>query len=56
MNIVEYTKVFHHMEMEAKLFELKTSDNIYFWDIVRYDVFFSYIEVYKEKKMPMLVI
>ena len=40
MNIVEYTKVFHHMEMEAKLFELKTSDNIYFWDIVRYDVFF----------------
>jgi len=40
MNIVEYTKIFHEMEVKSKLFELKTSDNIYFWDIVRYDVFF----------------
>lgn len=39
MNILEYTKLFHRMEIQEKLFELKTSDNIYFWDIVRYDIF-----------------
>lgn len=40
MNIVDFTKRFHEMEMTNKLFELKTFDDIYFWDIVRYDVFY----------------
>src|ERR1035437_1454071 len=40
MNILEYTKCFFDMEIQEGLFELKTSDGIYFWDIVRYEVFY----------------
>lgn len=39
MNIIEFTRQFQSMEMKERLFERKTSDEIYFWDIVRYDVF-----------------
>lgn len=40
MNILEYTKIFHEMEIVEGLFEIKTSDGIFFWDIVRHDVFY----------------
>lgn len=40
MNILEYTKKFHKMEIVEGLFAKKTSDEIFFWDIVRHDVFY----------------
>lgn len=40
MNILEFTKKFQEMEMSQGLFELETVDGIYFWDIIRYDVFY----------------
>jgi len=40
MNILECTKKFQEMEIEQGLFKLHTPDGVYFWDIVRYDVFY----------------
>ena len=42
MNINEFTKKFFQMEIDCQLFLLKSKDNTYLWDCVRYDVF-SYV-------------
>jgi len=57
MNILECTIKFQEMEMSHGLFELKTFDGIYFWDIVRYDVFyFIFRDNLNDKPKPNKVI
>jgi hypothetical protein len=39
---IEMTKKFHKMELESNLFEFGESENMPFWDIIRYSVFCKY--------------
>lgn len=39
MNIFEFTEKFQAMEMDEKLFEMSTEDDIFYWDIIRYELF-----------------
>jgi hypothetical protein len=41
MQIDEYTKLFFEMEMAEELFSMQDPDGEGFWDVVRYEVFFS---------------
>ena len=39
MNSVEFTTDFQKMEIEYGLFDLQTVDGIFFWDMIRHDIF-----------------
>lgn len=40
MNIIDFTKKFHDIEDENNLFEVKDSNNLFYWDIIRHDLFY----------------
>ena len=39
LDIDEFASEFYEMEVKNKLFDLKLENGIYYWQIVRYDIF-----------------
>jgi len=55
MNIIEFTDKFQKIEIENKFFEEQNSKGIFYWDLVRHDVFYLlYYKVCDTKLLPVV--
>jgi len=52
MEIDEYSRTFFRMEMEERLFSICTPNGDPFWDVVRFEVFFSLFDEVNEPRQP----
>ena len=41
MNLIEFTKIFHKIEVKERLFNLKSSNGEFYWDLIRHDTFYK---------------
>jgi len=53
MEIDEYSRVFFQMEMEESLFSIRTPLGDPFWDVVRFEIYFSFFFKREEVRYPL---